>query len=111
MGYQTHYVEYFLYYRDLINPVRDGFLSSYFVGACDSTTFPTIKGDFASGTEQGAYRASRMGEMPDQRENHSQDQKQLALQGPLGTSAVRLVPKPTGFRPIVNLGRRIVSVL
>lgn len=37
-----------------------------------------------------------------------QDEEFFALQGPLGVSAVRLIPKPTGFRPIVNLGRRIV---
>ena len=38
-----------------------------------------------------------------------QDEKSFALQGPLGVSAVRLIPKSTGFRPIVNLGRRIVD--
>ena len=33
-----------------------------------------------------------------------------AMDGPLGVSAVRLVPKPNkGFRPIVNLGRHIKS--
>nr|XP_031859765.1 uncharacterized protein CI109_004837 [Kwoniella shandongensis]KAA5526837.1 hypothetical protein CI109_004837 [Kwoniella shandongensis] len=31
----------------------------------------------------------------------------FAQQGPLGVSAVRLIPKPSGFRPIVNLGRKI----
>nr|XP_019043423.1 hypothetical protein I302_08000 [Kwoniella bestiolae CBS 10118]OCF22353.1 hypothetical protein I302_08000 [Kwoniella bestiolae CBS 10118] len=30
-----------------------------------------------------------------------------AQQGPLGVSAVRLIPKPKGFRPIVNLGKKI----
>ncbi|WRT69587.1 uncharacterized protein IL334_006576 [Kwoniella shivajii] len=33
----------------------------------------------------------------------------FAQQGPLGVSAVRLIPKPKGFRPIVNLGRKIKS--
>ncbi|OCF35151.1 hypothetical protein I316_03193 [Kwoniella heveanensis BCC8398] len=31
----------------------------------------------------------------------------FARQGELGVSAVRFIPKPTGFRPIVNLGRKI----
>ncbi|RXK34877.1 hypothetical protein M231_07866 [Tremella mesenterica] len=36
------------------------------------------------------------------------NEKHFALQGPLGVSAVRLIPKPnSGFRPIVNLGRSI----
>ncbi|KAK8849571.1 hypothetical protein IAR55_004906 [Kwoniella newhampshirensis] len=35
------------------------------------------------------------------------NQSFFALQGPLGVSAVRLIPKPAGFRPIVNLGRKI----
>jgi telomerase reverse transcriptase len=35
-------------------------------------------------------------------------QESVALQAALGVSAVRLIPKPNGFRPIVNLGRRIV---
>ncbi|WWC65948.1 uncharacterized protein I303_108570 [Kwoniella dejecticola CBS 10117] len=33
----------------------------------------------------------------------------FAQQGPLGVSAVRLIPKPKGFRPIVNLGKKIKS--
>lgn len=35
------------------------------------------------------------------------DELPLAAQHPLGISAVRLIPKPNGFRPIVNLGRSI----
>ncbi|WVR08145.1 hypothetical protein IAU60_005191 [Kwoniella sp. DSM 27419] len=31
----------------------------------------------------------------------------FARQGDLGVSAVRFIPKPSGFRPIVNLGRKI----
>lgn len=38
-----------------------------------------------------------------------QSEHYFARQGPLGVSAVRLIPKPNGFRPIVNLGKRIVS--
>ncbi|KAL7424993.1 Telomerase reverse transcriptase [Cryptotrichosporon argae] len=34
-------------------------------------------------------------------------QQDAVRQGPLGVSAVRLIPKPNGFRPIVNLGRPI----
>ncbi|WWC73585.1 uncharacterized protein I206_107557 [Kwoniella pini CBS 10737] len=33
----------------------------------------------------------------------------FAQQGPLGVSAVRLIPKPQGFRPIVNMGKKIKS--
>ncbi|WVF68547.1 hypothetical protein IAT40_003315 [Kwoniella sp. CBS 6097] len=35
------------------------------------------------------------------------NQALFARRGELGVSAVRLIPKPTGFRPIVNLGRKI----
>ena len=35
------------------------------------------------------------------------DERRIAVQSPLGVSAVRLIPKPNGFRPIVNLGRRL----
>lgn len=38
-----------------------------------------------------------------------QNERHFAYQAPLGVSAVRLIPKPNGFRPIVNLGRKIVS--
>jgi hypothetical protein len=41
-------------------------------------------------------------------DDDSQNDLFSALQAPLGVSAVRLVPKPNGFRPIVNLGRRSV---
>ncbi|KAK4689413.1 telomerase reverse transcriptase, partial [Tremellales sp. Uapishka_1] len=37
-----------------------------------------------------------------------ESKRSAALTGPLGVSAVRLIPKPTGFRPIVNLGRHLV---
>ncbi|OXH32063.1 telomerase reverse transcriptase [Cryptococcus neoformans] len=36
---------------------------------------------------------------------------EAARRGVLGVSTARLIPKPTGFRPIVNLGRKIVSFL
>lgn len=42
-------------------------------------------------------------------EELAEDEVQAALRSKHGASAVRLIPKPTGFRPIVNLGRRIVS--
>lgn len=42
-------------------------------------------------------------------EELGEEDVQAALQSTHGASAVRLIPKPTGFRPIVNLGRRIVS--
>lgn len=38
-----------------------------------------------------------------------QAEREEALKHPLGVSAVRLIPKPNGFRPIVNLGKRIVG--
>lgn len=37
-----------------------------------------------------------------------QNERYFAHQGPLGVAVVRLIPKPNGFRPIVNLGRTIV---
>ncbi|WWC92913.1 uncharacterized protein L201_007875 [Kwoniella dendrophila CBS 6074] len=37
----------------------------------------------------------------------NKNESYFAQQGPLGVSAVRLIPKPTGFRPIVNLGKKI----
>jgi hypothetical protein len=39
----------------------------------------------------------------------SQDEAYFARRATLGVSSVRLVPKPNGFRPIVNMGKRIVS--
>jgi telomerase reverse transcriptase len=39
----------------------------------------------------------------------TQNERYFAHQGPLGVAVVRLIPKPNGFRPIVNLGRAIVS--
>ncbi|KAL1408231.1 Telomerase reverse transcriptase [Vanrija albida] len=40
-------------------------------------------------------------------EELDQGEAEAATRGQLGVSVVRLIPKPTGFRPIVNLGRRI----
>jgi hypothetical protein len=37
-----------------------------------------------------------------------QDDAYFAHNSTLGVSSVRLVPKPNGFRPIVNMGKRIV---
>ena len=39
----------------------------------------------------------------------NKNERYFAHQGPLGVAVVRLIPKPKGFRPIVNLGRAIVS--
>lgn len=42
-------------------------------------------------------------------EELNEEDVEAALRSTHGASAVRLIPKPTGFRPIVNLGRRIVG--
>lgn len=44
-------------------------------------------------------------------EELDEEAAEVASNGQLGVSVVRLIPKPTGFRPIINLGRRIVSSL
>ncbi|KIR34617.1 hypothetical protein I352_02868 [Cryptococcus deuterogattii MMRL2647] len=38
---------------------------------------------------------------------YRQNKVEAARRGVLGVSTARLIPKPTGFRPIVNLGRKI----
>lgn len=100
----TDALVHLLRYRDIHYALRDGVLSPHIVGKHHPPSSGSFGRDFARGAQRSKLPNPALTELT------IQEEAEEALKSPLGVSAIRLIPKPKGFRPIVNMGKRVVRL-